>query len=179
MSLLPVLQPGEGDDAQNAFLAAVPPLNLFKTLASAPVLGELTARFGGAILFGSELDPKLRELAILRTAHLAANAYEIGHHERIGRDVGLTDAQIAAARTGERAGLGELEALALDWAEDVLAHKRVTQANARRGVDLLGPKQAVELSLTIGYYLMVAAYLSTFQVPFEGAEFQDGVKVQG
>ena len=179
MSLLPVLQPGEGDDARNAFLAAVPPLNLFKTLANAPMLAELTARLGGAILFASELDPKLRELAILRTAHLAGNAYEVGHHERIGREVGLSDAQIAAARTGERAGLGDLEGLTLDWVEDVLAHKRVTQVNARRGVELLGAKQAIELNLTIGYYLMVAIYLSSFDVPFEGADFQDGVKIDG
>jgi alkylhydroperoxidase family enzyme len=177
MSLLPILQPGDGDEAQTAFLAAVPPLNLFKTLAAAPGLAELVARTGHAILFLSELDPKVRELAILRTAHLAGNDYEIGHHERIGRDVGLSDARLEAARSGKREGLSELEALAMAWAEEVVANHAVNEENVRRGLELLGPKQAVELLITIGYYLMVATYLSTFRVPFEGAQFKEGVQV--
>ncbi len=177
MSLLPLIEPGAGDDSQNAFLAQTPPLNLFKALANAPGLAGLTAQFGGFLLFQSELDPKVREVAILRAAWMVGNAYEIGHHERIGRDVGLDEPALSAARSGMVEGLPEDQALGLRWAEEVLTDHAASERLASRAIELLGIRPTIELSLTVGYYLMVAQFLDSFRIPFEGEDFKDGVQV--
>src|SRR5207253_6263125 len=49
-------------------LAGLPPLNIFRMLAHAESALRPFLRFGGAILGRLELDPKLRELAILQVA---------------------------------------------------------------------------------------------------------------
>ncbi|WP_374571331.1 carboxymuconolactone decarboxylase family protein [Phenylobacterium sp.] len=178
MSLLPLIQPGEGDEAQNAFLAKVPPLNLFKALAHAPQAAALTAEYGAMVLYRTALDPKLRELAILRAAHMAGSAYEVGHHERIGRDVGLTGAQLAAVRNdGDIHALSTPERIVVQWAEEVGLDGQASRRLVVEAVEAFGLARTVELSLAVGYYLMVASFLNTFRVPFEGPGFSDGVDI--
>jgi len=178
MSLVPLIEVDAADEAQKAFLAQVPPLNLFKAQANAPLIATQTAQFGGVILFQTDIDPKVREIAILRAANLLGNRYEIGHHERIGRDLGMSEAQIAGVRTGgDRSGLSEAEVIAATWAEEVVGSNRASAELVARALEVFGPKQTVELSMTVGYYLMVAYFLETFEIPFEGASFEDGVKV--
>ena len=53
---------------------------------------------GNALLYKCELDPVLRELAIIRVGRLSRAAYEVFQHERIGREVGVTEDKIAALR---------------------------------------------------------------------------------
>jgi 4-carboxymuconolactone decarboxylase len=179
MSLLPLIQPGEGNEAQNAFLAQVPPINLFKALANTPKGGDLVARLGGVILYQTRLDPKLRELAILRAAHMAGSDYEVGHHERIGRDVGLTEAQLAAVRNdGDIHLLPQPERIVTQWSEEVVLERRASSSLVREALALFGEEQTAELGLTVAYYLMVAFFLNSFEVPFEGAEFKDGVNIR-
>ena len=48
---------------------------------------------------------------------------------------------------------------------------------ASRAIELLGIRPTIELSLTVGYYLMVAQFLDSFRIPFEGEDFKDGVQV--
>ncbi len=178
MSLLPLVDAATADEAQAAFLAQVPPLNLFRALAGAPLVALQTAQFGGVLLFQTALDPKVREIAILRAAHLVGNDYEIGHHERIGRDLGMTEAQIAGTRTGgDRSGYTDAEEIAALWAEQVFCGQRASRDLVTRALARFGPQQTIELSMTVGYYLMVAYFLGSFEIPFEGAAFEDGVKV--
>jgi len=178
MSLLPLIEQPEATEAQARFLAQTPPLNLFKALANAPDIGTEVARMGGLILYQTKLDARLRELAILRAAHLAASAYEVGHHERIGRDVGLSDADLAAVRNdGDLQALDPLGRLAAQWAQEVVKAGRAAPALVREAIEALGRDQAVELSITVGYYLMVASFLETFEIPFEGSQFDQGVKI--
>ena len=178
MSKIELVQPGKGSEAQNAFLASVPPINLFKALANQPVIAAQVATLGGAILYRTELDPKLRELAILRAAHLAGCWYEIVHHERIGRDVGLSDAELAAVRTSDgAAALGADAVLVCLWSQEVQASGRPSGATLAACLDRFGPVQTLELASTVAYYLMVASLLQTFEIPVEEAGFTDGVKI--
>jgi 4-carboxymuconolactone decarboxylase len=178
MSLLPLLEPGQGDEAQNRFLAQALPLNLYKSLAHAPLLAERTSSLARGILYETALDATVRELAILRAAAAVGCAYEIGHHERIGRDVGLTEAQLGAVREGgDLSALAPRERLACDFASEIAASGRAAEQTTRQVIDAFGQTQAVELCMTIGCYLMVASFLTTFSVPFEGAGFRQGVDI--
>jgi alkylhydroperoxidase family enzyme len=49
---------------------------------------------GNFIRFKSKLDTRLRELAILQVGWLEKSEYEFTHHVKIGKEFGVTDADI-------------------------------------------------------------------------------------
>lgn len=167
MSLLQLLNTETGDAEQTEFLSKAPPLNLFAGLAHAPAAARATALLGGAILYDGKLDPRAREMAILRVGHLAGCDYEIAQHEAIGRDVGLCDHDFAAAATGDATGLGEEARLALLWAEEAAATGSASPDLVERTIRQLGARCAVELAVIVGYYRMLAIFLKSFEIPIE------------
>src|SRR3954463_13935960 len=88
----PSAAPGDVREA----LDNLPPLNIFRTLAHAETAFRPFLRFGGAVLGEMELDPIVRELAILTVAKEAEAEYEWVQHVAIGKAVGVSDAQIKA-----------------------------------------------------------------------------------
>ena len=79
-----------------------------------------------------QLDPVVREQAILRVAALTPGAeYEWVQHEAIGRAVGMTDAQIEACRSGEP------NDLVLRFTEEVVRDATPERCDVRR--DLRAP----------------------------------------
>ncbi len=142
------------------------PLNVLRMLAHHPEGLRGFQTLGEAILNRSALDPALRELAILRVGWLVGAAYETAHHERIGRAVGMSEAQIAAARSGDRAGLSEDDALVLDVAEEIEAGG-LSEATFARAAQRFSHRELVELALACGYYGMVSRFLKSFAIPLE------------
>lgn len=177
MSKIGLVQPGSGTEAQERFLQGVPGINLFKALANQPVIASEVASLGGAILYRTELDAKLRELAILRAAHRANCTYEIVHHERIGRDVGLTGEELEAVRPGSPKVLTADATLVCAWSDEAFSHGRPSDAVRDACLARFGPVQTLELATTVAYYLMVASLLLTFEIPVEEAGFSGGVKI--
>ena len=73
------------------------PLNVVRigAVASLPLF-EAQGRLSYAIADPEVLEPRIREAAILRVAHLSNSAYELHHHRPLARGVGLTDDDLAA-----------------------------------------------------------------------------------
>ena len=68
-----------------------------------PKLTRAFLRFNNHLLFSSTLPPRLREVAVLRVAHLHHCEYEWQHHVRMGRETGLTDEDIDGIQRSEAA----------------------------------------------------------------------------
>src|SRR4051795_9294425 len=78
-------------------LERVPTLNIFRMTAQADSAFVPWLRWAGVLLSRLELDPLLRELAILRVARLTPDAdYEWVQHVPIAQAVGATDDQVRA-----------------------------------------------------------------------------------
>ena len=75
-----------------------PMLNIYRMLANSEQGAKGFLRMGNALLNRCELDPVLRELAIIRVGRLSRAAYEVFQHERIGREAGITEDKIVALR---------------------------------------------------------------------------------
>ena len=127
--------------------------NIFLALAHAPALLDAFLSYANAVRDESDLDPKLRELAILTVGHATNSEYEIAHHQSHARKAGVTSEQLAAIadfRTAdvfddlERAvmSLAEESTLKVDVSADVWAAARAH----------LSDKQMVELTLNIAWY---------------------------
>jgi alkylhydroperoxidase family enzyme len=92
---------GERDPVKNPGTATGTPGNWWTTFALVPPIFEhATAQFGMFGMFSdktvSKLDPKLREIAILRTGYVVGSRFVYSQHCKAGRRVGLTEEQIAS-----------------------------------------------------------------------------------
>src|SRR2546425_3141046 len=127
MARLPYVHPAQASPPVREALEALPPLNIFRTVAHAETAVRPLLRLGGAILGQGELDPRRRELAILRTAAVTGAEYEWVQHQAIARGVGASEEQIAAVRAGEldAASLDEDDRLVLRCAEELLRNDAI------------------------------------------------------
>src|SRR5215469_12111400 len=73
----------------------------FNAMLVSPEVGTAVQELGAAIRYRSSLPDRARELAILELAALRRCAFEWYAHERVGRNVGLTDDELEAVRTGK------------------------------------------------------------------------------
>jgi 4-carboxymuconolactone decarboxylase len=149
-----------------------PHLNIYRMLANSENGMKGFVRMGNALLHRCELDPQLRELAILRVGRLSRAAYEVFQHERIAREAGVEEAKIAALRdtTIEAPAFTDNDKAVLRYTDDVVRNVRASDKNLKAVQAFLSAGAVVELTLTVGYYMMVCRFLETTGV--EGEEGQ-------
>jgi alkylhydroperoxidase family enzyme len=150
-------------------LDRLPDLNIFKTLAHAETAFRPFLRFGGAILGQLELDPKLRELAILQVAREAEAEYEWIQHVAIAKAVGVPDEQIGAVERGALEQFEDPERAVLELASAVVAGPRVTDELFERLRAHFDERRIVELLLTVGDYLMLARLMTVLEIELDEA----------
>lgn len=146
-------------------------LNLYRMLPHAPTVGVGFLKMGGAILRQSELDPQLREIAILRVGFLSHAAYEVHQHKRVGKKAGLSDEKIAAIEHDPKNTVfSPLERLVLRYTDDVVANVKASDALFKELLAKLNNRTMAELTLTIGFYMAVSRFLENFEVDIETHE---------
>ena len=150
-------------------LAKLAPLNIFRMLAGGEGLMPAFLRLGNYILFKSKLDPILREIAIIRVGVLSKAKYEVHQHERIGRDLGMSEGLIEAMHKGpDHPALNEMQRLIVRYTDDVVLNVRASDATFKPLVERLSLQEVQELMITIGFYMMVSRFLETFDIEIEG-----------
>jgi alkylhydroperoxidase family enzyme len=143
-------------------------LHVYHMLMHSPGLAPGFLALADAILQTNALPPDLRELAIVRVGHAYQAAYEIHHHERIGRLVGVSERALAACAVSEAVtGLTEREQDILRWTDTLLADHVLAGAERDRALAVLGPDQLMALVVTVGFYQLVCNLLNTFEVQIE------------
>lgn len=137
----------------------------FLAWVHSPALADHAQRLGAFCRYGTRLELRLTELAILTTAAWWRSQAEWQIHEPIARSAGLSDAVIEALR--------QRQAPPFETAEEVCVHaigtalqdtRRVPDDLYRQGVALLGEAGMVELIGVYGYYTLVAMTLNAFAV---------------
>lgn len=167
---VPPLPAAEWDDAVDQALSSMSPErrnpelagNLLATLVRHPKLTRAFLRFNFHLLYGSTLSPRLRELAVLRVAHLTKCEYEWRHHVKMGREEGLTDEVIDALQRGE--ALDELDRAVLQAVDELQDDANVSDATWAALSDHLEERQLMDLIFTIGCYGALAMAINTFGV---------------
>ena len=169
MARLPYVDATELSPEVADLLDRVPPLRIFRMVAHAETCLRPFMRFGSAILTEQALDAMLRELAILRVADLSGAEYEWVQHVPIARTAGVTDAQIDALQAGDTtaACFDELERLVLEFTTEVVHEVRASDATLESLTAHLPTRHVVELTLAIGYYMLVARVLETTGVDLD------------
>lgn len=168
MARIPYYDPAQATGrAANAY-SKLPHLNIFRMLGHSGDLLEGFSRFGGHLLNFTTLDPILREIAIVRVGVLSKASYEVHQHEAISRRLGMSDALIAAIHEGPgAAALTDLQRQVMAFTDDVVANVRASDATFDPLLETLGEKALQELTITIGFYMLVSRFLETFDVDIE------------
>jgi 4-carboxymuconolactone decarboxylase len=151
-------------------------LNIFKVLLNHPKLVRNWGRFGNYILGGSTLSARERELAILRIGWLNQAIYEWEQHVRIGKQAGISDAEVERIKEGPKAGWSTHEAAILQAADDLYENSVVSDTTWSTLSATYSRQQMMDIVFTIGQYNLVSWALNSFGVPLD--DFLPGAQKQ-
>jgi 4-carboxymuconolactone decarboxylase len=137
--------------------------DILGVLARHPEMARVFMSYNPFLLQRGELPLRLRELAILRVAHIRRSAFFWGEHYRVATAGGLSQEDIARLARGS----GEFDGadrLVLEATDELLVDGRAHAATWNRLVEELGTHQAMELVFVVGTYAMLAMACDTWRL---------------
>lgn len=136
-----------------------------------PGLADKAQALGAFCRYGTRLEPRLSELAILTTGAFWRSGFEWEVHAPIAAGAGLDEAAIEAIRTGRTPDFTrEDEAAVHAFCLMLHRERQVDDATYARAIACLGAAGVVELVGILGYYTLISMTINAFQVPLpEGA----------
>ncbi len=168
MALLPYL---ENEDATPEVLKALSRpvvLNVQRMTANAQKIFLVRSRLSNALFTQIEIDPKLREIAILRTAQDCHSVYEWTQHVPAAKHVGVSDEQIASIENWQGAKcFCDVEQLVLQFTDEVNANVKASRHTLEALKKHLTPGMIIELLIIIGHWRQTASILETTEVELE------------
>lgn len=168
MARVPYLDPADLSPENQDLLKR--PIALVRALVNSPNAARAFSGVGQFIRYGSQLDPRLRELAILQVGWLARSPYEWSHHVKLSHDFGCSDDDIRALiddTAGKATALDALTRTVLQAAREMTQDGAMTAATFATLQSALGNEQVVDLSVTIAFYNAVVRLLGTLQIDVE------------
>jgi alkylhydroperoxidase family enzyme len=170
------LDPGKLTNEQAEALTPViregaAPLNIFLTFARAPTALKRFLAWGNYVLSrDNALDPRRRELAILRTGFNCGSGYEFAQHTRIGLRSGISQDEIEALKRPIGEGSWDAIEAAILAACDELVNDHFVSDATWTALAGLGDKGRMDLVFTVGQYTQVSMMLNSFGVQLEDGE---------
>ena len=153
----------EGPDAR-------PLPNVLGVLARHLPLGRSWLAFNDVLAEETDLDIRLRELAILRVAWRTRSTYEWKQHVRMGSTAGLTRDHLYAVAEGPEAAVWTPVERALVRAVDESVDEHVLSDQTwAELVTELGERQVMEVLFLIGAYVCFAIVANSAAVPLDVA----------
>ena len=165
-------------------LARLPaPTNIFNMISHAESCLKPVMKLGGTLLGKLKLDPKLRELCLLHAVNLVGGEYEWVQHEPIARDLGASDAQIAALRINDGSAFcfSPSERAALRFTREVAMDVKASEATLATARMHFGEREIVELIVLAGFYTMLARVTETLGIendPPMGSALVKGIEAR-
>jgi 4-carboxymuconolactone decarboxylase len=131
-------------------------INVYKLLLHAPPLAAIWLDFVSAARFKTELDGRLREIVIVRVAHLNRTTYVFKQHvPQLSAPEGLTDAECDALADWQNAkSFNARERAALAYTDAMTRDIAVADEVFNALKPHFNERQIVELSVLIGLYNM-------------------------
>ncbi len=145
-------------------------LSIFQMLLNHPRLARTFNDFLATMLWHGALDPRLRELVIMRIGWLTACDYEWTQHWRVACGLGVSADDLLGVRNWrEHKGFGPTERAVLAATDDLVREGAVSAeswAACERELQC-DRKTLIELVTAIGGWRMVASILHSLEVPLE------------
>jgi alkylhydroperoxidase family enzyme len=137
-------------------------------MANAPASFQPVLSLASSILLSSEFDARKREIAVLRVARVTQSEYEWTQHERLGRNLGVTDQEIRIIRSEDPVkSLDEEGNLLCRVADEISRDVRLSDEALGDILERYGVRQATELIVCCSYFNMLSRFLESTRVELE------------
>jgi 4-carboxymuconolactone decarboxylase len=145
-------------------------LNIFRVMLHRPKTAKALSDLLVSLLFGGELDDRLRELLIMRIGWSTGSDYEWTQHWRIAREqFGCTDQDLLELRGDWRTSthFGEDEKTLLAAVDELLEQGTLSAELANRCLERFGRNATIELATAVGAWRLVSKVTNSLQIPLE------------
>lgn len=152
-----------GDSVRTADGGLAGPFNAFVT---APGAGQRLSALGATLRFGTSIERRLSEIAIITIGARWQAEFEWWAHARMAREHGVADAVVDAIGHGEDPPFEADDERAVYTVAHQLGHVGHLDEEAYSAAHhLLGDAGMVELVSLCGYYTLISFVLNAFAVP--------------
>jgi 4-carboxymuconolactone decarboxylase len=163
MSRIPLASIEEQPEPIREWMAHRGNLNVFRLLANAPHVFPAWTQMVDELFDSPTFSRRMREVVILRVAHLLGSRYELGQHVGIARTAGLTEQQInAIIDAGDlvAADFSPTERTALDVTTELCTTHRLCDDTFPAAQSAFGDEGLTELLMIISCYYGLALVLN-------------------
>ena len=144
-------------------------INVYRMLARSPPLAQSWFEHVNAVRWETEIDGRLREIVIIRLAHVAASAYVLRQHvPKLAEAEGLSAEACEALEDWRGSPLfDERERAALAYADAMAAAAAVPDDVFQPLRAHFGDREIVELTMLVGAYVSHVRVLGALEVDLE------------
>jgi 4-carboxymuconolactone decarboxylase len=138
----------------------------FNAFVHAPDVGRHLTSLGSVLRFGTSIERRLSEVAIITVGARWKAEFEWWAHARMAREHGVADAVVDAIGRGEEPAFeADDERTVYAVARQLTETGRVSQDVYNAAQQLLGDTGVIELVSLCGYYTLISFLLNAFVVP--------------
>lgn len=148
------------------------PLNIYRMILHGGKTAISFLALGRTLLTMSEIDPKLRELVVLRVGALCGSNYEVVQHRKLASKAGVSVEKIEAVladpvRDVHPALFNDMEQAVLRFTDSVVRDVKAPDPLFKEVAARLPHQQLVELLMTIGFYMLASRISENLEIDLE------------
>ncbi len=169
VDILPLEEARETAKAVN-MIAAFADLNIFRVMLHRPKTAKALSDLLVSLLFGGELDDRLRELLIMRIGWTTGSDYEWTQHWRIAQEqFGCSEQDLLELRGDWRSSthFGEDEKTLLAAVDSLIEQGSLSSDLASECLERFGRNATIELTTAVGAWRLVSKVTNALEIPLE------------
>ncbi len=154
-----------------ATLAASPPINVLRMFAGTGEMFPAVLAMVRAVFYDKDIDPRLREIIVLRCAHLLHCPYEWQANRVMAPNTGVTAQEIAAVGSdGPVASRDPATRLICKATDELTRTATLTDETLAELIAAHGPRIASKYVLAIAWFNLLSRFLNGTRVPLEAGD---------
>jgi len=162
--------------AIRATLDQLPSLDIFLMLANVPASFHPYLQLVKSLYNDGKLNPRLRQLAILRQAHLLQSQYEWHQQVFLSKANGVKDQEIKAIKSENPVvSLGEEENFICQVSDELTLKAQLTDATFKELYERYSVEVGTELILCISYANMLGRFINATRIQIEKTNPLEGL----
>jgi alkylhydroperoxidase family enzyme len=144
-------------------------LNIFRVMLHRPKTAKALSDLLVSLLFGGELDDRLRELLIMRIGWTTGSDYEWTQHWRIAQEqFGCSEKDLLEVRDWQNSiHFGDDEKTLLAAVDALLTGGSLPSDLAARCLERFGRDATIELATAVGAWRLVSKVTNALEIPLE------------
>jgi alkylhydroperoxidase family enzyme len=145
-----------------------PPMHIHRAIANAPNLLRRFSAMAMELRNHTNLDPRLRELALMTVGRIAGAEYEFVHHWNIALGVGVRREQLEQLADFERSpAFSQHERAVMRYTAEVTTNIKVSDATFDALREFLDNRRIMELAMNVAFYNAVVRIIVPIGVELE------------